>query len=80
MSEFVFDQELADFIKAGINEIVWLEDKEFIDEREFDDVIWCLKCHFEGSKWAQGFEGEAYDDWFDDFYDELLHNYFERVF
>lgn len=77
--EFTFDQELADFIKDGISKIVWLDDPNFIDERDFDDVICCLKDHFEDSKWAQGFEGDAYDDWFDEFSEELM-NYFERVF
>lgn len=80
MNKFEFNQELADFIKEGIKQIVWLEDTEYIDERDFDDVLYCLKERFEGSKYAEGHETD-FDDWFDnEFWEDTLKNYFERLF
>lgn len=80
MDQFIFNQELADFIKEGVKQIVWLEDTEYIDEREFDDVLYCLKEHFEGSKYVEGHEDD-FDDWFDnEFWEETLQHYFERLF
>lgn len=79
MDKFIFNQELADFIKEGLKQIQWLDDIECIDERDLDDVICCLKDHFEGSKFADGNEGEDYDEWYDEFCEETLMHYFERM-
>jgi hypothetical protein len=79
MNKFEFNQELADFIKEGLKQIQWLDDIECIDERDLDDIICCLKDHFESSKFADGNEGEDYDEWYDEFSEETLIHYFERM-
>ena len=56
MNKFEFNQELADFIKEGLEQIQWLDDIECIDERDIDDVFCSLKDHFEGSEFAKGYE------------------------
>ena len=76
MDKFIFNQELADFIKEGLKQIQWLDDIECIDERDLDDVFCCLKDHFEGSKYV---DGNDYDLWYDDFCEETLIHYFERM-
>lgn len=79
VDKFIYNQELSDFIKEGLKKIQWLDDTEYIDERDLDDVICCLKDHFEGSKFAEGNEGEDYDEWYDEFCEEILIHYFERL-
>ena len=79
MYKFIYNQELADFIKEGLKQIQWLDDIEFIDERDIDDVFCSLKDHFEGSKFAEGHEGSDFDYWYDEFCEETLIHYFERV-
>ncbi len=79
MDKFIFNKELADFIKEGLKQIQWLDDIEFIDERDIDDVFCSLKDHFECSKFADGNEGEDFDCWYDEFCEETLIHYFERV-
>ena len=79
MDKFIYNQELADFIKEGLKQIQWLDDIEFIDERDIDDVFYSLKDHFEGSKFAEGNEGEDFDYWYDEFCEDTLIHYFERV-
>ena len=79
MDKFIFNKELADFIHEGLKQIQWLDDIEFIDERDIDDVFCSLKDHFEGSKFAEGNEGEDFDYWYDEFCEETLIHYFERV-
>jgi hypothetical protein len=76
VDKFIFNQELADFIKEGLKQIQWLDDIECIDEGDLDDIFCCLKDHFEGSKYA---EGNDYDWWYDDFCEETLIHYFERM-
>ena len=76
MNKFVFNQELADFIQEGLKKIQWLDDYTCIDESEIDDIFCCLKDHFENSKYV---EGNDYDLWYDDFCEETLIHYFERV-
>ena len=79
MDKFIYNQELADFIEEGLKQIRWLDDIECIDEGELGDVFCCLKDHFEGSKFADGNEGSDFDDWYDEFCEETLIHYFERV-
>lgn len=79
MGKFEFNKELADFIKEGLKQIQWLDDTEYIDERDMDDVCYSLKDHFEGSKFAEGHDGSDFDDWYDEFCEETLMNYFERL-
>lgn len=79
VDKFIYNQELADFIKEGLKQIQWLDDIERIDERELDDVFCCLKDHFEGSKFAGRHFGEDFDYWYDDFCEETLIHYFERM-
>ena len=79
MAKFVYDKELANFIHEGLKQIQWLEDTEFIDERDVDDVFCSLKDYFEGSKFAGCHQGEDFDYWYDEFCEETLIHYFERV-
>lgn len=80
MDKFIYDQELANFIKEGLKQIQWLDDIECIDEDELDDVFCCLKDHFEDSKFAGYHVGEDFDYWYDEFCEETLIHYFERTF
>lgn len=79
VDKFIYNQELADFIKEGLKQIQWLDDIECIDERELDDVFCCLKDHFKGSKFAGRHFGEDFDYWYDDFCEKTLIHYFERM-
>ncbi|MBE5751951.1 MAG: DUF3849 domain-containing protein [Clostridiales bacterium] len=45
---------------------------ELDDEDAADEVLTELKEHFENSQWAEGFEGKAYDEWYDEFAEYTL--------
>ena len=65
MQEGLYNHHLLDLMRGkAIGELD--------DEDAADEVLTELKEHFENSQWAEGFEDEAYDEWYDEFAEYTL--------
>ena len=65
MQEGMFNHHLLDLMRGKTI-------GELDDEDAADEVLTELKEHFENSRWAEDFEEEAYDEWYDEFAEYTL--------